>query len=327
MRRREFILALGGAVTAWPLTARAQQPTMPVIGFLSDASPGPYTPILAAFRQGLKETGFVEAQNVVIEYRWAEGQHDRLPSLVSDLVRREVAVIVCGGGNFSAPAAKAATTTIPIIFAMGGDPVEFGLVASLNRPGGNITGVSQLTSTLLAKQLELLHELVPTGTVIGMLVNPDVADIENQLKNVREAARALGLQIVVGHVAAESELDTAFKVLVQQRTNAVLISGGAFYTSLSGQLATSAIRYRLPAIYVRREFAAAGGLMSYGTSLADVYRQVGVYTGRVLKGEKPADLPVLQPTKFDLVINRKTAKTLGLTIPGKLLALADEVIE
>jgi putative ABC transport system substrate-binding protein len=327
MRRREFITLIGGAAVAWPIAVRAQQPATPVIGFLSDASPGPYAPLVAAFHQGLKETGFVEAQNVAIEYRWAEGQHDRLSSLAADLVRRQVAVIVCFGGNFSAPAAKAATTTIPIIFAMGGDPVEFGLVASLNRPGGNITGVSQLTSTLLAKQLELLHELVPTGTVIGMLVNPDVADIENQLKNVREAARALGLQIVVGQVRTEGEFDTAFQVLVQQHTNAVLISGGAFFTSLSGQLATSTIRYRLPAIYVRREFAAAGGLMSYGTSLADVYRQVGIYTGRVLKGEKPADLPVLQPTKFDLVINRKTAKVLGLTIPPTLLATADELIE
>ena len=327
MRRREFITLIGGAAAAWSVAARAQQPTMPVLGFLSDASPGPYAPFVTAFRQGLKETGFVEAQNVAIEYRWAEGQHDHLSSLAADLVRRQVAVIVCFGGNFSAPAAKAATTTIPIIFAMGGDPVEFGLVASLNRPGGNITGVSQLTSTLLAKQLELLHKLVPTGTVIGVLVNRDVADIENQLKNVREAARALGLQILVRYVGTESEMDTAFKGLVRQHANAVLISGGAFYTSLSRQLATSAIRYRLPAIYVRREFAVAGGLMSYGTSLADVYRQVGIYTGRVLKGEKPADLPVLQPTKFDLVINRKTAKTLGLTIPDKLLALADEVIE
>ena len=301
---------------------------MPVVGFLSDAAPGPYTAaILAAFHQGLKETGFVEAQNVAIEYRWAEGQHDRLPSLATDLVRRGVAVIVCSGGNFSAPAAKAATTTIPIVFAMGGDPVEFGLVASLNRPGGNITGVSQLTSTLLPKQLDLLHQLIPTVTLIGMLISPDVSDFEKQLKDVREGARALGLQIITEQVSTENDFDTSFKVLVQQRAGAVLISGGAFFTSLSDRLAALTIHYRLPAVYTRREFAVAGGLMSYGTSIVDVYRQLGVYTGRVLKGEKPAELPVLLPTKFDLVINRKTAKAFGLTIPDKLLATADEVIE
>jgi len=326
MRRRDFITVFASA-TAWSLAARAQQTGMPTIGFLSDASPGPYAPYLAAFRTGLAGSGFVEGQNVAIELRWAEGHHDRLPALAADLVKHHVTVIVCSGGNVTAPAAVAATKTIPIVFSMGGDPVRAGLVASLNKPGGNVTGIAQLSSTLMAKDVELIRELVPGASVVGFLVSSDAADVEIQLQTVRDAAHSVGAQIVVGRVGGDGDFDGAFAELVNQHVNAVVVGGGAFFTSRSVKLAAFALHHDLPMIYARREFAQAGGLMSYGPSLADIYRQVGVYTGRVLKGEKPAELPIMQPTKFDLVINLKTAKALNLIVPPALVAIADEVIE
>jgi putative ABC transport system substrate-binding protein len=325
--RRQFITLLGGAA-AWPLAANAQQP-MPVVGFLSSASPGAYpaTAYLAGFRQGLKESGFVEGQNVAVAYHWAEERFDRLPALAADLVRRQVAVIVAGGTP-ALLAAKAATTTIPIIFSTTVDPVEAGFVASLNRPGGNLTGWTILNVELGPKQLEWLHELVPTASSIALLVNaanPVLA--EPTTKNVQAAARFLGLQLHVLNASTDLEIDAAFATLVQLHAGGLVIGPDNFFNGRSEQLAALALRHKIPAIYQYHEFVAAGGVMSYGGSLADAYRLVGAYSGRVLKGEKPGDLPVQQPTKIGLAINLKTAKALSLTVPPNLLATADEVIE
>jgi putative ABC transport system substrate-binding protein len=327
MQRREFITLLGGAAAIWPLAARAQQPAMPVIGFLNNGSSNASAHLVAAFRQGLSETGYVDGRNVSIEYRWADSKNDNLPGLVDDLVRRHVAVIAVTGGTAGALAAHSATTAIPIVFAIGGDPVKFRLVNSLNRPGGNITGVSFLSNVLLAKQIGILHETIGKETAIGFLINPTNPNAEADTKDAAAAANALGHRLVVVPASTEKEIDTAFANLVQQRVGAVLIFPDTLFNDQRDQLVALATRHRLPAIYNSRQFAAAGGLMSYGTDQNDAYRQVGIYTGRILKGEKPGDLPVMQSTKFEFVINLKTAKALGLTIPSGVLAIADEVIE
>ena len=321
MRRREFISLIGGAV-AWPLAARAQQPAMPVMLYAGEAQ----ARVLAPLRQGLSETGYIEGDNIKIEYRWAEGRYDRLPRMAADLVRRRVTVIVAISTP-AALAAKAATTTIPIVFETAGDPIKLGLVNSLNRPGRNVTGVTQLNSELVSKRLGLLHDLIPTATIIGLLLNPNDPRAETQSADMQEAAHALGLQIHIVNASTEGEIDSAFATLARLRAGALIVGTGEFFNSRPEQLAEQAVRHAMPAFYQLRQFAAAGGLISYGTSITDAYRQAGVYTGRILKGEKPADLPVLRPTKFDLVINLKTAKTLGLTIPPGVLAIADEVIE
>lgn len=306
MKRREFIRLLGGAAAMWPLALRQQ---------------------IAAFREGLKESGYVEGQNVAVEYRWAEGQYERLPELAADLVRQQVSVIVVGGGAQAELAVKAATTTIPIVFSAGGDPVRSGLVASLNQPSGNITGVYHFATGLEAKRLGLLHEMLPKATPIAVLINPNFADAENQLRDVQEAAARLGVQLVVVRANAESDFNAAFSTVVQQRSGALLVGASPFFNNRREQLVVLAARHALPTIYEWRDFAAAGGLMSYGTSLADAYRQVGVYAGQILKGAKPVDLPVVQSTRFELVINLSTAKALGIEVPPTLLARADEVIE
>jgi putative ABC transport system substrate-binding protein len=326
MRRREFITLLGGAA-AWPVVARAQQPVVPVIGFLSGRTPNESAYLLAAFSQGLKEAGFVEGRNAAIEYRWGENQRDRLPTLTADLVRRRVDVIVAGDGIASALAAKAATATIPIVFETAVDPVEIGLVANLNRPGGNLTGVTTLGRELDPKRLELMHELFPAADTIAVLVNPTNPGAESQLKDLQAAARNLGLKLLVLHASTAKDFDTVFETLVQLRAGALVIGSSNIFTVGSGQLAALTVRHALPTIFQYREFATAGGLMSYGASITDGYRLAGVYTGRILKGEKPADLPVQQATKVELIINLKTAKALGLTVPLALLTRADEVIE
>jgi putative tryptophan/tyrosine transport system substrate-binding protein len=327
MKRREFIALLGGAAAAWPLAGRAQPPAMPVIGWISSRAASESAYLVAAFRQGLKETGYVEPQNVVVDFRWGDGYYDRLNALATELVRRPVIVIVATGGDPAAQAAKVATGTIPIVFVSGSDPVKVGLVASFNRPGGNVSGVHLLLLGMGAKRLGLLHELVPAANPIGVLTNPNFADAHTQLRDVENAAESLGSELLVLKASTELEIDAAFTNLAQQKIGAVLIASDPFFTTRRDQLAALASRHAIPAMFDLREYAAAGGLMSYGASLTDGYRQGGIYTGRILKGEKPADLPVLQPTMFELVINLKTAKALGLNIPDKLLALADEVIE
>jgi len=325
--RRKFLVMLGGAAAAWPLALRAQQAAMPVIGFLSGRSPGESESVEAAFRQGLKESGYAEGQNVHIAFRWAEGRYDRLPALLASLVDIRVAVIAAAGGQAVPLAAKAATSTIPIVFVSGEDPVKLGLVASLNRPGGSATGVSMFLSEMEAKRLALLHELVPTGTITGVIVNPSSPSIDTQLREINSAARALGRQIQIVNATNERELDAAFVSLAQSKVGALLIASNAYFTSRRDQIVALAAQRAIPAIYDQREFPMAGGLVSYGTNLSDSYRLMGVYTGKVLKGEKPTDLPVQQSTKFELVINLKTAKALGLDIPATVLARADEVME
>jgi ABC-type uncharacterized transport system substrate-binding protein len=323
--RREFITLIGGAV-AWPLAASAQQPAMPVIGYLSARSPEDTTHLVAAFRRGLVENGYVEGQNVAIEYRWALGQVDRLPALAAELAGRPVAILVATGGESAALAAKAATSTIPIVFSMG-DPVKAGLAASYNRPGGNATGINLLTQTLEPKRLGLLHELVPQAATIGFLLNPNFPSAEDQSKDMQEAARAIGLQIHMLRANTDREIETAFETVAQHRIAALSVAASPFFDTRRDALVALAARYAVPTMYHFREFAAAGGLMSYGIDPVDAYRQVGVYAGRILKGAKPADLPVLQPTRFEFVINLKTAKALSLEIPARLLSFVDEVIE
>ena len=328
MRRREFITLLGSAAATWPLAARAQQPAMPVIGFLRDAPLADATHLVVSLRQGLKEAGFIEGQNVLIEYRSAEDQADRLPALVADLVRRQVVLIV-GNTPSAVAAAKAATTTVPIVFVTGNDPVINGLVASLNRPGGNTTGVSFLSSASVTKRLELLRQLVPKPGAIAMLVNPNsnTPDTERELRDVQAAVQASGQKFLVVEASNDSDIETAFATFAEHGAVALFIGSHAFFNSRRERLAALAVRHALPASYSLREFATAGGLMSYGTSITDAYRLGGIYAGRILKGEKPADLPVQQSTKFEFVLNLKTAKALGIDVPDRLLALADEVIE
>jgi putative tryptophan/tyrosine transport system substrate-binding protein len=325
--RRELVTALGGAVVAWPLAARAQQSAMPVIGVLDTGGLDSNTGFLRPFRQGLGEAGYFEGQNVAIEYRWAEGQYDRLPQLAADLVQRKVSVIAIPSSTPATVAAKKATTTIPIVFGVGEDPVRLGLVTSLGRPGGNATGINFLVRELDKKRLGLLHELVPTASRIAVLANPTDLRVTSYIEEVEAAARAIGLQIHVFNASATDDIDVAFTAILRERMNALFTIPDAYFGTRRVQLAILAARHALPTAYPLRYYVEAGGLMSYGTSLADAQRHVGIYTGRVLKGEKPADLPVVQPTKFELVINRSTAKALDLELPPTLLARADEVIE
>jgi ABC-type uncharacterized transport system substrate-binding protein len=326
MKRREFITLLGGAAASWPLAARAQQPAVPVIGFVNAGSSDARN--LAAFRKGLNEAGYVEGKNVTVEYHWLEGQFDRLPSLMADLVRRRVAVIATPAGNFAALAAKAATTTIPIVFGVGEDPVKLGLVTNLARPDGNTTGISFFTQEVAAKRLGLLHDLVPKAVRIAVLVNPaNVSTAEATLRDMPEAGRAIGLQIQFLNASTIREIESAFAVLVRDRADALFVAGDTFFVSRRVQFATLAARYGIPAAYPTREVVEVGGLMSYATDRGDMFRQVGVYTGQILKGAKPADLPVLQSTKFEFVINLQTARALGIEVPNSIQLLADELIE
>ena len=326
MRRREFITVVGGGAVTWPLAARAQRPVMPVIGFLSSRSPDDTANLVAAFRRGLADSGYIEGQTVTIEYKWALGQYDRLPAMAVELTRRPVAVLVTTGGEPSALAAKTATSSIPIVFAMG-DPVKRGLAASLNRPGGNATGMSILSPDLEAKRLGLLHEILPQAVILGVLLNPNFPPAQEQLDEVQEAARATGLQIHVLRASIDREIDAAFEAVARLRVAALSVTSDPFFDTRRDKLIALAARYAVPTMYQFREYAVAGGLMSYGIDLPDVYRQVGTYAARILKGAKPADLPIQQPSKFELVINLQTARALGINIPPGVLAIADEVIE
>ena len=326
MRRREFITLAGGAAVTWPLAVRAQQPAMPVIGFLSARSPEESAHLVAAFQSGLADNGYIAGQTVLIEYRWALGQYDRLPTMAADLVRRPVAVLAAVGGEPAAMAAKTVTSTIPIVFAMD-DPVKQGLVESFNRPGGNATGMAVLSPDLEAKRLGLLHELVPQASTIGVLLNPNFPPAQHQLEEVQIAAQATNLQILALRASTDREIDEAFDTLMKQRIAALSVASDPFFDTRRDKLIGLAARYAVPAIYQFREYPAAGGLISYGIDIANVYRQIGIYVGRILKGAKPADLPVMQPTKFELVLNLKTAKTLRLAIPSGVISIADEVIE
>jgi putative ABC transport system substrate-binding protein len=327
MRRRDFITLVGGGAAAWPLAARAQQPALPVIGFFHIGSPQPRQNMVAAFRVGLRETGYVEGQNVLIEYRWAEGQYSRLPTMAADLVRRQVAVIVTPAATGAAIASKAATSTIPIVFAVADDPVKYGLVASFARPGGNATGVSYLSAELGPKRLGLLHDLLPNANLIGILTNPNSPTAEFALGQLKAAAQVVGQQLEIVYAGTNDEIDSAFGILAQKKVNALLVHPDPLFTSRLVQIVTLATLNKIPAIYQSREWTEAGGLMSYGTSISDVYRQVGIYAGRILKGEKAADLPVVQPTKIEFLINLQTAKTLGLTVSNQMQLLADEIVE
>jgi putative tryptophan/tyrosine transport system substrate-binding protein len=327
LKRREFITLLGGAAAAWPFAARAQQHTLPVIGYLSGGASGPFAAFLAAFRKGLGEIGYVEGQNVAFEYRWAEGHYDRLPALAAELVERKVDLIAASGGDFAARAAKAATSTIPIVFTSGDDPAETGLVASLARPGGNLTGFSLLVVELHAKRLELISEVIPSAKVIALLVNPDSPQTERVVRAMQEAAGVKGVKLEVLKAATESAIDTAFASLARVQAGALVQGADPFFFSRRDQLALLAARRAIPAIYESRPFVEAGGLMSYGANFSDMYRQIGAYAGRILKGEKPADLPVMRPTKLDLAINLTAARAIGLTIPESFLLRADQVIE
>jgi len=326
MKRREFITLLSGTAAAWPIVARAQKPSLPVIGYLESASQGQFADLIPAFRDGLSETGYIDGQNVRIEYRWAEGQYDRLSTLTAQLIRDHVTLIFTTA-LISAQAAKAVTATVPIVFVSGPDPVQFGLVASLNRPGGNLTGVTLFTSTVEAKRLQLLRELLPAATAFAFAVNPSNTRADSDVEEMETAARALGLQIIIAKAGTDRDFETAFAALAQRKIQALVIGGDPFFNSQAQQLVALASHYAIPTIYPLHEFAAVGGLMSYGSSVSDAYRQAGIYAGHILKGAKPADLPVMQPTKFELVINLKTAKALGLTVSPALLARADEVIE
>ena len=327
MRRREFITLLGGAATVWPLITRAQQSTIPVVGFLCGGSPNAFAKLVDAFQHGLNETGFIEHQNLGIDYRWAEGQYDRLPQLAAELVSRHVAVIATPGGTVETLAAKAATTTIPIVFGTGADPIEMGLVTSLNRPGGNITGVTFLATEAAAKMLELLHEAVPKTKIIGALVNPGNPNAKAHLREIQQGASALRIEPHILNAGSDSEIDAAFEIMVKTGAEALIIEGDPFFQSRIKQLVTLTAQHAIPAVYQNRSFPDAGGLMSYGTSLSDAFRTVGLYTGRILQGEKAADLPVQQAVKVELIINLKTAKALGVGVPLSLLGRADEVIE
>jgi putative tryptophan/tyrosine transport system substrate-binding protein len=328
MRRREFITLFGSAAATWPLVAQAQQPVMPVVGVINAGAADAAVTRVAAFRKGLNETGYVEDQNVTVEYHWLEDQYDRLPALASDLVRRKVAVIATPGSGPAALAAKAATTTIPIVFGVGQDPVQLGLVASLARPGGNATGINFFVQEVVAKGLRLLHDLVPKAVRVAVVNNPaNAATSETTLREVRQAAPTIGLQIRILNATTIGEIDAAFAGFARERPDAVFVAPDGFFTSRRGQFATLTARDKIPAAYTNREYAAAGGLMSYGTDLVDTWHQVGVYTGSILKGAKPADLPVLQPTKFEFVINLQTARALGIEVPSGVLSIADEVIE
>jgi putative tryptophan/tyrosine transport system substrate-binding protein len=326
MRRREFITLLGGTAAVWPLATRAQQPTMPMIGFLSARSPSESASVVAAFRNGLREASYVEGQNVHVEFRWAEGQYDKLPALAADLLRQQVAVIAALSSP-AALAAKAATSTIAVVFHAGIDPVRAGLVASLNRPGGNVTGVTFFTAALEPKRLGLLRELIPQAHLVAVLVNPNYPDADVQLKDVQEATREIGQRALILTATIDAEIDTAFATLANQRVGALMVCADPFFDLRRERIVALATRHHVPAIYHWREYVTVGGLLSYGASVTDSYRQVGVYAGRILKGTKPADLPVMRPTKFELVINLKTAKTLGVVVPPSLLTQADEVIE
>jgi putative ABC transport system substrate-binding protein len=327
IRRRQFLGLLGGAAAAWPVVARAQHQMIPVVGFLSTRGSDDGAHLFAGFRRGLAEYGYVEGQNVTVEYRWAHGQYDRLPGLAAELARRPVTIFVTAGGERAALAARGATTTVPVVFVVGSDPVRLGLVASYNRPGGRITGVHIMSETLEAKRLGLLHELIPQATTIGVLVNPDLSTAANQLSDIEGAARAIGLQVHVLRASTDREIEVAFEAVELNRIRALVVTADPFFNARRDKLVTLSANYSVPTVYQFREYAVAGGLMSYGTSLTDAYRQAGIYTARILKGEKAGDLPVEQPTKFELVINLKTAKTLGLNVPSSMQLLADDLVE